>query len=91
MLDKSTGKVDRKLDLGADNHKELAISPDGRWLLTGHEDRTVRLRDLTTGKEVQRVELAGVSVPRALNFSNDGRFAVSGSFRGWVYLWQLQK
>jgi WD40 repeat protein len=91
VWDTATGKVLRKLDLGADHHKDVAVSPDGRWLLTGHEDRTVRLRDLTTGKELHRFEMADVNVPRALNFSPDGRFAVAGSHRGWVYLWQLRR
>ncbi len=65
VLDKGSGIAVRTLDLGADEHKELAISPDGRWLLTGHDDRTVRLRSLATGEEVQRFELADVNVPRA--------------------------
>jgi WD40 repeat protein len=90
VWDVADGTVVRKLDLGADHHKDVAISPDGRWLLTGHEDRTVRLRDLTTGKELQRLEVTDTNVPRALNFSRDGRFVVSGSWRSWVYLWQLQ-
>jgi len=84
------GTVVRKLDLGADHHKDVAISPNGRWLLTGHDDRTVRVRDLTTGKELQRLEVADTNVARAPNFSPDGRLVVSGSWRSWVYLWQLQ-
>jgi WD40 repeat protein/tetratricopeptide (TPR) repeat protein len=91
VWDSASGKVVRTLELGSDHHKDLAISPDGRWLLTGHDDRTVRLRDLATGKEVQRVGLADVNVPRALHFSPDGRFAVAGSHRGWVYLWEVTK
>ena len=47
-----TGKEVKKLDLGADHHKDIAVSPDGRWLLSGHEDRTVRLREIATGKEL---------------------------------------
>jgi len=90
VWDVADGTVVRKLDLGADHHKDVAISPNGRWLLTGHDDRTVRVRDLTTGKELQRLEVADTNVPRAPNFSRDGRFAVAGSWRSWVYLWQLQ-
>jgi serine/threonine protein kinase len=91
VWDVADGKVVRKLDLGSDHHKDLAISPDGRWFLTAHEGRpaTVRLRDLTTGKEVDRFALASAILPRAPSFSPDGRFAASGSYRGWVYLWQL--
>jgi len=90
IWDLADGKLVRKLELGADQHKEVAISPNGRWLLTAHDDQTVRLRDLETGKELQRLEVADTNVARALNFSGDGRFVVSGSWRSWVYLWQLQ-
>ncbi len=87
----ATGAVLRKFDLGADHHKDLAISADGRWFLTGHEDRTVRLRNLKTGAELRRYKMDGVFVPRALNFSPDGQFIVAGSHRGWVNLWQIQR
>jgi WD40 repeat protein len=86
----ATGKEVKRLDLGADHHKDIAVSPDGRWLLSGHEDHTVRLRDLTTGKEVKRLAVPDVYVPRALNFSPSGRYAVAGSHRGRVFLWQMR-
>ncbi len=87
----ATGKEIKRLDLGGDFHKEAAVSADGRWLLSGHEDRTVRLRELTTGKELVRVPEPGINVPRAVNLSPNGRYAVAGSHRGWVYLWQMRK
>ena len=91
VWDAASGKEVKRIDLGADTHKEIAVSPDGRWLLSGHEDHTVRLRELATGKELLRFPMPGVNVPRAVNFSPNGRFAVAGSHRGWVYLWQLLK
>ncbi len=114
VWDAADGKVVRKLDLGVDHEKDLAISPDGRWFLTAHQGRTVasgvakrhrrlrrsitpitspssvRLPDLATGKEIQRLETTDVNVPRAPNFSADGRFVVSGSDQSWVYLWKRQ-
>ena len=92
VLDATNGKPVRKIDLGEEFHKDLAVSADGRWFLTGNGgDRSVRLRDLTTGKEATRSELADVNVPRAVGFSPDGNYAVAGSHRGWVYLWKIQK
>jgi WD40 repeat protein len=91
VWDAARGSLVRKQDLGEDFHKDAAVSPDGRWLLTGHEDRTVRLRDLATGQEIWRAEMDGVNVPRALLFSPDGRYLLAGSHRSWVYLWQLRK
>jgi uncharacterized protein (TIGR03067 family) len=89
VWDAATGQEVRRFDL--DHQKDLAISPDGRWFMTGHEDCTVRLRDLTTGEEVHRFELADVYAPRGLAFSPDGRYALCGSHRGWVYLWRLPR
>jgi WD40 repeat protein len=92
VVDATNGKLVRKIDLGEEFHKDLAVSADGRWFLTGNGgDRSVRLRDLTTGKEATRSELADVNVPRAVGFSPDGNYAVAGSHRGWVYLWRIQK
>jgi serine/threonine protein kinase len=88
IWDAESGDVLKTFDLGADHSKDLAISPDGRWFLTAHENRTLRLRDLKTGEDVQRLQTAE-ALPRAPTFSPDGRFIVSGSYRGWVYLWQL--
>ena len=89
VWDAFDGSVLQILELGADFHKDLAISPDGRYFATAHEDRSIRLRDMITGMEVQRLEMADIYVPRAVTFSRDGRLLVSGSHRGWVYLWRL--
>jgi WD40 repeat protein len=91
VLNVADGSVVRTFDLGDDHHKDVAISPDGRWFLTGHGDRTIRLRDLRTGNELQRLEVTDTNVPRALNFSPDNGYIVSGSWRSWVYLWELGK
>jgi len=63
--------------------------PNGRLLLTGHTNQTVRVRDLDTGQELHRFQTPPRTGPRSLAFSPDGRFAAGGSFRGWVYLWRL--
>jgi len=49
-----------------------ALSPDGREVLTAGDDRTARLWDVETGKELHR--LVGVADPVAsLAFAADGR------------------
>jgi len=91
LWDAATGMKIRQLDLGPDHHKDVAVSGDGRWLLTGHEDRTVRLLDVRTGKEWHRFVMTDINVPRGLSFSPDGKYAAAGSRRSWLYLWQLRK
>jgi WD40 repeat protein len=67
----------------------LAFDPDGKHLLSGGEDRTVRLWDLATGKEL--AALAGHARPVTLvGFLADGRTPFSGSQGdGTVRFWDV--
>jgi WD40 repeat protein len=67
----------------------VALTPDGRRLLTGDDNSTVYLLDLATGKEIQRFENG--SKAKGFSFSPDGRYAAAGSFRAGVYLWRLPR
>jgi len=66
----------------------LALSPDGRRLLTGHQDRMVRLWDVATGKELQRFE-GHTGAVQCVAFSTDGGRAVSGGSDNTVRVWGL--
>jgi WD40 repeat protein/tRNA A-37 threonylcarbamoyl transferase component Bud32 len=66
----------------------LAISPDGRRVLSGSADRSVRLWDVATGKELYQFD--GHKGPvYDVAFSPDGRFAVSASWDRTVRIWKL--
>jgi WD domain, G-beta repeat len=68
----------------------LAISQDGRFFLTGHQnDWLVRLGDLNTGKEVRRLQGHNGGV-FGVALSADGKRAVSGSADRTVRLWDMQ-
>src|SRR5205085_6962774 len=68
----------------------MALSPDGRYVLSGNEGRheagkfvpdlkpVIRFWDVSTGKEVHQLR-GHTNVARAIAFSPDGRCALSGS------------
>jgi len=55
---------------------DIDLSPEGRTIASAHEDGTVRLWDLTTGKETAALEGHRRSV-EAVRFSRDGEFLAS--------------
>ncbi len=67
-----------------------AFSPDGKWLVLGHDDGTLSALELATGREVQAqpeevrgivveaaIEVAHDSTVNSLTFRPDGQFLVS--------------
>jgi WD40 repeat protein len=67
----------------------VAFSPDGRQVLSGSKDRTVRLWDVATGRELRQMTGHTSSVYR-VRFSPDGRRALSCSADRTVRLWDLE-
>ncbi len=66
----------------------IAVSPDGRSLASGSEDKTIHLWDLTTGKELRRLQ--GHTAPVwSVAFAPDGRSLASGSDDKTIRLWDL--
>jgi WD40 repeat protein len=77
------GHEDRVLD--------VAFSPgDGRWLLTASRDRTARVWDTTTGREIADSPLRGHSWwVWSAAFSADGKQIVTAGQDGKVIVWSL--
>src|SRR5262249_12649888 len=59
----------------------VAFSPEGKTLASGSHDRTVRLWDVATGKELLPFE-GHRSIVRSLAFMPDGKTLVSNGWDG---------
>jgi WD40 repeat protein len=68
----------------------VPFSPDGRYLVAGWEDRTVRVWDARTGHEVGVLGAHDWEI-RGLAFSPDGRRLASASADGTVKLWDATR
>jgi len=68
--------------------KSVAITPDGRYVLSGSSDNTLRFWEITTGRELRRFEEHTDAV-RSVAISPDGRYALSGSSDMTLRLWEF--
>jgi WD40 repeat protein len=66
----------------------MAISPDGRTLASGGDDRMIHLWEVPTGRPLARWQAHDAHVT-ALAFRPDGRTLVSGAADGMLKLWDL--
>ena len=73
--------------LHQDSVSAVSFSPDGKTLASGSGDKTVRIWDLATGKELQR--WSHDSYVTAVSFSPDGKTLASGSGDKTVRVWDL--
>jgi WD40 repeat protein len=75
LWDLATGKEIREFKGHTKDVRRVAISPDGRQLLSGSFDGTMRLWDLQTGKELKRFDGPGNFV-ESVSFTPDATRAI---------------
>ena len=69
----------------------ITFSPDGQFLASGSDDRSVRLWNINSGEEVKifKVKVGETGYVRSVAFSPDSKLLVSGS-GDKVYLWNIE-
>ncbi len=67
----------------------VAVTPDGRWAVSGSWDKTLRVWDLESGAVLATLRGHSEAV-RAVAVTPDGRRAVSGSRDKTLKVWDLE-
>ena len=66
----------------------VAFSPDGKRIVSGSHDKTVRLWEADSGKPIGAPMKGHTDRVRSVAFSPDGKRIVSGSYDNTVRLWE---
>ena len=89
LWDMQTGQPLRTLTGHLDVVYCLAISPDGKVLISGSADKSIRLWDLQAGQRLGTIALHTDTV-LSLALSPTGRMLASGSLHDPIKLWDLE-
>ena len=87
--DPITGRASGQLRGHSDHIWSLAVSPDGRYLLSGGYDPDPILWDTTNGREIRRFR-GHTDKPHTVAFHPDGRRALSAGYDGTIRLWDVE-
>ncbi|KJA23435.1 hypothetical protein HYPSUDRAFT_137760, partial [Hypholoma sublateritium FD-334 SS-4] len=70
--------------------RSVAFSPDGKHIVSGSLDKTIRIWDAETGKQIVQPLRGHTSTVISVAFSNDGKRIVSGSHDWTVCIWDVE-
>lgn len=88
LWDVSTGKVAREFPGHSDSVLCAAISPDGKYAVTGGRDRIAILWNVSEGKEARLFD-AHIKAVTATAITPDGSYVLTGSEDRTVRMWHL--
>ncbi len=89
----STGSREHTFELMKDEQNSLitslVITPDNKYLITGSRDKTIRIWDISSGKEIRILRGHNDEI-NSLVLSPDGKLLASASTDQTVRLWNLE-
>ncbi|MEH2261069.1 MAG: hypothetical protein V7K60_33860 [Nostoc sp.] len=86
----SSISLERILTRHSDRVNSVAFSPDGKTLASGGDDKTIKLWNVTTGREIQTLPGDYNSV-NFVAFSPSGQILTScGSYDGTIKIWRIR-
>ena len=68
--------------------RSVTTTPDGNYLLSGSYDKTIKLWDIATGKEI-RTFYGHNSLVESIAVTPDGKYVLSGSWDKTLKLWDI--
>lgn len=71
-----------------DSVTSVAFSPDRKYALSGSYDKTLKLWEISTGREI-RSFIGLLCNVDSVAFSPDGKYALSGGWDGDLSLWEI--
>jgi len=66
----------------------VSVSPDSAFVATGSKDKSIKLWELSTGREVKSF-LGHEKTVTSLDFTSDGKYLLSGSNDKTIRLWDI--
>ena len=85
LWDAATSKPLHHITIPGGYVEALAISPDGKTVVTGGRDKFIRFWDVATGKQLEEIK-GHKGTLRSLAFSPDGKLLASGDEIGRAHV-----
>jgi len=88
MWDINNGKLARSFFGHSRSVSSMAITPDGKYIVSGSWDKTIKLWNINSGEDVRTFEGHSRSVS-SIAITPDGKYIISGSADKTIKLWNI--